>query len=283
MNIAWIGTGVMGSAMACHLKKAGHFVKAYNRTIEKAKQLEAKGIIACESIKECISDCDIVFTMVGLPSDVEEVYFKEEGIIKHAKQGAYLIDMTTSSPTLAKRIHQEALGFHVLDAPVSGGDIGAKNGTLSIMCGGNQEDFEAMKEVFACFASAMTYQGEAGSGQHCKACNQIAIAGSIAGVAEALSYAQKMDLNPETVLQAISKGAAGSFQMSNNGIKMLQKDYEPGFYIKHFIKDMKIALTELEQADLYFPVLNQVKNIFDTLSKMGYDDAGTQAMIEYYQ
>ena len=282
MKIAWIGTGVMGSEMARHLQAHGHMLQVFNRTLAKAEPLAQYGMIVCHSIAECVKDCDVVFTMVGDPSDVEAIYFGEGGIFQSAKANAYLIDMTTSSPTLAKKLSQNT-NFHVLDAPVSGGDIGAKNGTLSVMCGGKKEDFEAMKTVFACFADTMTYQGEAGSGQHCKACNQIAIAGAIASVAEALAYAKKMELDPLCVWEAISKGAAGSFQMTNNGKKMLEEDDWPGFYIKHFIKDMKIAMQELQQQNLYFPILNQVEQLYETLSQKGYDEKGTQAIIDYYK
>lgn len=283
MKIAWIGTGVMGSAMACHLQKAGHEVKAYNRTGKKAEALQAVGIRAMKTIADCVADCEVVFTMVGEPHDVEAVYYGEQGILAHAPKGAYLIDMTTSAPSLARRIAHDAHDFHVLDAPVSGGDIGAQKGTLTVMCGGDHADFVKMEPLFSCFAETITHQGEAGSGQHCKACNQIALAGCIASAAEALTYARTSGLDPKQVLAAIAKGAAGSFQLTHNGEKMLCHDYEPGFYIKHFIKDMNIAAAELKQMDLHFPILTQVQSIYETLREMGYDDAGTQAIWEYYQ
>ena len=196
MNIAWIGTGVMGSSMAINLKKSGHNVSVYSRTLSKCEPLREYGIEVKDSIKECVKGADAVFTIVGYPKDVEEVYLGKEGIFEYAREGAYLVDMTTSSPLLAKKLYEKGNKFHMLDAPVSGGDIGAKNATLSIMVGGNKEDFEYMYNVFECMGKNIIYLGEAGSGQNCKASNQVAIAGTIAAVAESIIYDKKSGLDP---------------------------------------------------------------------------------------
>lgn len=282
MNIAWIGTGVMGSSMAINLKKNGHNVSVYSRTLSKCEPLREYGIEVKDSIKECVKDADAVFTIVGYPKDVEEVYLGKEGIFEYAREGAYLVDMTTSSPLLAKKLYEKGNKFHILDAPVSGGDIGAKNATLSIMVGGNKEDFEYMYNVFECMGKNIIYLGEAGSGQNCKASNQVAIAGTIAAVAESIIYAKKSGLDPKTVLDAISKGAAGSWQLQNNGYKMIEKDYEPGFFNKHFIKDMKIAKEVMDEKGESLPVLNKVLEMYEELAKKNFEDKGTQSIIEEY-
>ena len=282
MNIAWIGTGVMGSSMAINLKKSGHNVSVYSRTLSKCEPLREYGIEVKDSIKECVKGADAVFTIVGYPKDVEEVYLGKEGIFEYAREGAYLVDMTTSSPLLAKKLYEKGNKFHILDAPVSGGDIGAKNATLSIMVGGNKEDFEYMYNVFECMGKNIIYLGEAGSGQNCKASNQVAIAGTIAAVAESIIYAKKSGLDPKTVLDAISKGAAGSWQLQNNGYKMIEKDYEPGFFNKHFIKYMKIAKEVMDEKGESLPVLNKVLEMYEELAKKNFEDKGTQSIIEEY-
>ena len=283
MNIAWIGVGVMGKEMIRNLKKNGHEVKAYSRTISKCEELKSEGVNLAHSIKECVVDADIIFTIVGYPKDVEEVYLSENGILKYAKKGAYLIDMTTSSPLLAEKIYKIGKDFKILDAPVSGGDIGAKNGTLSIMVGGDKEVFEEVYSVLECLGENIIYLGKAGSGQNCKACNQIAIAGTVASVAESIIYAKKSRLDPNVVLEAISKGAAGSWQLSNNGPKMILEDYAPGFFNKHFIKDMKIAKEVMDEKGESLPVLNKVLEMYEELAVDGREDLGTQSIIEKYK
>lgn len=283
MKIAWIGVGVMGRSMALNLKKAGHSVSVYNRTLSKCDGLEADGINICTTIKECVNDADAIFTIVGYPKDVEEVYLSDYGIFANAKEGAYVVDMTTSSPALAKKLAEVGTKFHVLDAPVSGGDIGAKNGTLSIMVGGEKEDFEYLLPVFEAMGKNITYLGKAGSGQNCKACNQIAIAGTIAAAAEAMHYAESVGLDGNTVLDAISKGAAGSWQIDNNAPKMLINDYEPGFFIKHFIKDLKIARDTMQSKNEELEVLNKVLEMYESIADNGLDNKGTQAIFEYYK
>ena len=283
MKIAWIGVGVMGRSMALNLKKDGHSVSVYNRTLSKCDGLEADGINICTTIKECVNDADAIFTIVGYPKDVEEVYLSDYGIFANAKEGAYVVDMTTSSPALAKKLAEVGSKFHVLDAPVSGGDIGAKNGTLSIMVGGEKEDFDYLLPVFEAMGKNITYLGKAGSGQNCKACNQIAIAGTIAAAAEAMHYAESVGLDGKTVLDAISKGAAGSWQIDNNAPKMLVNDYEPGFFIKHFIKDLKIARDTMQSRNEELQVLNKVLEMYESIADNGLDNKGTQAIFEYYK
>ena len=283
MNISWIGTGVMWSAIAKNLSNNWNNFSVFSRTISKCEPLKKFGIEVKDSIKECVKNADAIFTIVGYPKDVEEIYLGDEGIFKYAKEGAYLVDMTTSSPILAKRLYELGDKFHILDAPVSGGDIGAQNATLSIMVGGNKKDFEYMYSIFECIGKNIIYLGEAGSGQNCKACNQVAIAGTVAAVAESITYAKKSGLDPKTVLDAISKGAAGSWQLQNNGYKMIEKDYAPGFFNKHFIKDMKIAKEVMEEKGEDLPILNKVLEMYEELEKNGFGDYGTQSIIEKYE
>ncbi len=282
MKIAFIGTGVMGKSMVKHLCEANHHVQVYNRTYSKAKVCEQFGAIAYESLATCVSDVEVIITIVGYPQDVKEVF---EVIFKHAKKDTTIIDMTTSSPTLANELYHEGKKHQlkVLDAPVSGGDNGAKNGTLSIMVGGDKEVYQLMQPILALMGTNMVYMGEAGSGQHTKMANQIAIAGTVAAVTEALHYAKAANLNPEELLAAIGAGAAGSWQMSNTAVKMLEGNFNPGFYIKHFIKDMNLAQQEAKDFNLELPVLNIVEDIYQQLSNEGLADEGTQAIYKYYQ
>lgn len=284
-KIAFIGIGVMGESMARHLMKSGYALNIYTRTKAKATRLIEEGAHWYDSVNACIKGCEVIITMVGYPKDIEEVYFGEEGIINGADKGAYLIDMTTTSPELAIRISKEGSqrGLHVLDAPVSGGDSGAKAGTLTIMVGGLEEDFITCKPILEKMGSHIVYEGEAGMGQHTKMANQIAISGTITSVCEALSYAKAVGLNPDKVLDSISKGAAGSWQMTNMAPKILKGQLEPGFYMKHFIKDMKIAKEEARKSGLELKVLEEVLALYESLEDKGYGDLGTQAMIKYYE
>ena len=228
---------------------------------------------------------DAVITIVGYPKDVEEVYFQAGNLLSSADKGTYLIDMTTTSPTLAERLYEEgtARGFHVLDAPVTGGDTGAKNGTLSILVGGDEADYEACLPLFRAMGTNLNYQGEAGCGQHAKMANQIMIAGTLSGVCEALTYARAKGLDLETLLRSVSTGAAGSKQLDAFGPKILAEDYAPGFFLKHFVKDMKLAEAEAEESGLHLEVLRQALENYRELEDAGFGDLGTQALMKHYE
>jgi 3-hydroxyisobutyrate dehydrogenase len=283
--IGFIGTGVMGKNMANHLLQGGYPVVVYNRTKEKAMELLEKGATWASTPKEVAQRANVIFTIVGYPKDVEEVYLKDQGIIAHAKAGSYVIDMTTSTPTLAQKIYEEAKKkeIFVLDAPVSGGDVGAKEARLSIMVGGDEEVFNDIKPLFELLGTNIVYQGKAGAGQHTKMCNQIAIASNMIGVCEAIVYAEKAGLDPEKVLTSITSGAAGSWSLSNLAPRMLAGNFEPGFYIKHFIKDMNIALEEAEAMGMETPGLTLAKSMYDRLEENGEENSGTQALYKYWQ
>lgn len=284
-KIGFIGTGVMGASIVKHLLNAGFEVTVYTRTKSKAAELLALGAKWANTPAEASKDQQIIFTMVGYPKDVEEVYSGEEGIFSVANKDTIVVDMTTSEPTLAQKLYEQAkaLQIHSLDAPVSGGDVGAKNGTLSLMIGGDFAVFEKVKPIFEVFGQNIVYQGEAGSGQHTKMCNQIVIASGMIGVCEAMAYGLKAGLKMEDVLRSITAGAAGSWSLSNLAPRMLKGDLEPGFYIKHIIKDMKIALDEAERMNLQLPGLALAKTMYDKLLEEGYGDNGTQALINYYK
>ena len=284
-KIGFVGTGVMGRSMVLNLIKHGYELSVYNRTKSKAEACIAAGAKWCDTVAECAKDKDVVITIVGFPKDVEEVYFGENGILNAAKKGAYVIDMTTTSPMLSEKIYKAAAekGIYALDAPVSGGDTGARNGTLAIMVGGDKAAFDECIPVFEAMGTNIRYEGKAGNGQHVKMANQIAIAGAVSGVAEAVRYAMAMGVDVDTMLDTISNGAAGSWQMSNNGPKMAKEDYAPGFYIKHFIKDMKIAIECAETKGVTLDVLKKVCDEYVQLENDGKGELGTQAIIEYYK
>ena len=284
-TIGFIGIGVMGESMARNLSKRGYNVSIYNRTKSKAEALIAEGLIWCDSVAECAAGRDAVITIVGYPKDVEEVYLSEAGILANAKPGAYLIDMTTPSPRLSMRIYELALarGLFALDAPVSGGDGGARDGTLAIMVGGDKAAFDACVPLFEAMGANIFYEGPAGSGQHVKMANQIAIAGTVSGVCEAVAYARAARLDLDTALKTIGCGAAASAQLQKIAPKMVSGDFAPGFYIKHFIKDMTIAQQEAEAAGLSLDILGQVRRMYQALEDEGKGDNGTQGLIEYYK
>ena len=283
-KIGFIGTGIMGAAMAGHLLAAGFEVSVYNRTKAKAEGLLSQGAKWCDTPGACAKGQDAVITIVGYPKDVEEVYLGENGIIENAKEGAYLIDMTTSSPILAERIFAAAKekGLHAVDAPVTGGDTGAKTATLSILVGGEESSFEALQPVFSAMGKNLVYMGTAGAGQKAKACNQIAIAGALAGACEAYAYAKASGLELEKTFQAISAGAAGSFQMSNVVRRGLDGDFEPGFMLKHFGKDLAIGTETSAAYGTALPVLGQVLAEVRQLERQGSGNQGTQALLWYY-
>ena len=262
-KIGFIGTGVMGQSMAGHLIDAGYEVLVYTRTKTRAQALLEKGANWKETVQEVAEQSDVIITMVGYPHDVKEIYLGKDGIIHNAKKGCYTIDMTTSSPILAREIYQAAKEKHIhaLDAPVSGGDIGAQKATLAIMVGGDSEAFSAVTPILEKMGTNIVLQGSSGAGQHTKMCNQIAIASNMIGVCEAVAYAKKAGLNPDKVLESISTGAAGSWSLSNLAPRMLKGDFEPGFYVKHFMKDIKIALEEAEKLQLSVPGLSMAKEL----------------------
>lgn len=284
-QLAWIGVGVMGRSMAWHLIKAGYSLKVYNRTFAKAQVLQDElGALACQSITEAVSGADMVFSMVGYPRDVEEVYLGTGGVLESVRPGTICIDMTTSSPSLAVRLAHEGMirGVYVLDAPVSGGDIGARNATLSIMVGGSPEAFAEAEAVLALLGRNVTYMGAPGAGQHTKAANQIAVAGATAAMTEAIVYAQGVGLDAERMLAAIGGGAAGSWQIANMAPRVLQGDFAPGFFVKHFIKDMEIIVCEAESRGIPLTMLPSVLGLYRDMALRGLGDLGTQSLIKRY-
>jgi 3-hydroxyisobutyrate dehydrogenase/2-hydroxy-3-oxopropionate reductase len=284
-TIGFIGVGVMGKSMIRNLMRKGYDVSIYTRTKEKALDVIDEGAKWCDDVKSCVNNKDVIITIVGYPKDVEEVYFGNNGILENSKEGCCVIDMTTTSPKLSVKIYNEAKNRNInaLDAPVSGGDIGAKNGTLSIMVGGELEVFEKHKDVLDALGTNIIYEGKAGSGQHTKMANQIAIAGAIAGVCEAITYGKEAGLDVEKMLDSISEGAAGSWQMRNMAPRMLKGDFKPGFYIKHFIKDINLALEGSNDNSINLGVLNEVLKMYNKLNENNLGDLGTQGLIKYYE
>ena len=283
MDIGFIGIGVMGKSMAGHLLAAGHRVYVYTRTKAKAEELLSRGAVWRDSPAEIAASGEAVITMVGYPSDVEQVYFGEGGLIANSRPGTLLIDMTTSSPALAKRIYDAAKerGLRALDAPVSGGDVGAREARLSIMVGGDRDAFEAARPIFELMGKNIVLQGGPGAGQHTKMVNQIAIASGMLGVCEAIVYAEKAGLDPAHVIATIEHGAAGSWSLSNLGRRIIDRNFAPGFYIKHFIKDMRIALRSAKALGLVMPGLELVLRMFEELAERGESESGTQALYKW--
>ena len=273
----------MGQSMAGHLLAAGYQVNLYNRTKSKTDSLVAKGAKWFDTPGEVAAHSNMIITMVGFPSDVEEVYFGEKGIIASA-HNAILVDMTTSSPSLARKIAAEAAkkGLASLDAPVSGGDIGARDAKLTIMVGGDKAVFDHVLPILQKLGTSIILQGDVGMGQHTKMCNQIVIASTIMGVAEGLSYAKKVGLDPAIVLQSIGGGAASGFQLNVLGARMIVGDYAPGFYVEHFIKDLKIAVEEAEKMQLNLPGLSLAKSLFEKMADRGLQRDGTQGIFQIY-
>ena len=283
-QIGFIGVGMMGKSMVRNLMKAGYELHIYARTKGKVEDVVSEGAVFHETISACVKGRDAVITIVGFPQDVEEVYFDSGNILDSVDEGTYLIDMTTTSPMLSEKLYEEGTkrGLHVLDAPVTGGDTGAKSGTLSILVGGDREDYEACRPLFEAMGSNINYEGKAGCGQHCKLANQIMIAGTLSGVCEAVTYAKEKGLDMETFMCSVSTGAAGSKQLDLYGPKIISGDYAPGFFIKHFIKDMKLALIEANKSGLDLGVLSQVLANYEELEAEGGGDLGTQALIKFY-
>lgn len=283
-NIGFVGVGIMGKSMVRNLMKAGYELHIYARTKSKVEDVISEGAVYHDTVGDCASNVDVMISIVGYPKDVEEVYFGEKGILNSAKEGTYVIDMTTSSPKLAKKIYDAAKekGLHAMDAPVTGGDTGAKNGTLSILVGGDKEDYEACHKVFEAMGTNINYEGGPGCGQHTKMANQIMIAGTLSGVCEAMRYAEAQGLDLHTLLDSVATGAAGSKQLDAFGKKIIDGDFAPGFFMKHFIKDMNLAVEEAESKGLDLKILKQVLENYRTLEE-AYGDLGTQTLIKFYR
>lgn len=281
MKIGWIGTGIMGGPMAGHLQAAGHDLYIFNRTRVKAESLLNNGSYWCESPVEVAANSEIVFTMVAFPADVEEVYLGENGILSIEGSCRIVVDMTTSRPSLAQTIARVAAerGLNSLDAPVSGGDIGARNATLAIMVGGNKEVFGTVLPLFQLMGQTISYMGGPGAGQHTKMCNQILVAGTMIGVCESLLYADKAGLDQQSVINIIGKGAASCWSINVLGPRIVSGNYEPGFVVEHFIKDMGIALQEAASVDLSLPGLALVHQLYLAVKAQGHGRLGTHALI----
>ncbi len=279
--IGWIGTGVMGSSMLGHIVNQGYRVYVHTRTKEKAAAVIDKGAVWCSSVADLAPHADIIFTMVGYPVDVRNVYLAPGGLFAHARTGAVLVDMTTTSPALAVDIYENALskGIYTLDAPVSGGDVGARNATLSIMAGGDRAVFEALESLLTVMGKKIVYQGKAGSGQHTKMCNQIQIAGTMIGMCECLLYGYNAGLDLPTMLSSISGGAAACWSLDNLAPRILRQDFEPGFFADHFVKDMGIALDEAGRMGISLPGLALVHQLYQSVRALGFGKKGTQVLM----
>lgn len=285
MKIAWIGTGVMGESMAGHLLDAGHELYVYNRTVSKTENLVKRGAKLLTEIKDAPLNADVIFTMVGYPKDVEGVYLGSDGLITTAKEGQVFVDMTTSSPTIAKKISEEfaKVGASALDLPVTGGDIGAKNATLSIMVGGDKKVYEEkVLPLVKHLGKNITYFGEAGKGQYAKLANQIAIATTMISVAESFKFAKEVGLDLEDFFKTVSTGSGGSFSMMSYGPRILKNDFKPGFFVHHFIKDMRLALEECEKMNITLPGLEAAYKLYNELEEEIRNTNGTQAISKWY-
>jgi 3-hydroxyisobutyrate dehydrogenase len=280
-RIGWIGTGVMGRWMCQHAMTKGYAATVYNRSKDKLQPLVEQGAKAAGSPKEVAASADVVFAIVGFPKDVREVFLGADGALAGAKPGTILVDMTTSEPGLAKEIYAaaKAKGVHSIDAPVSGGDVGAKNAALSIMIGGDADAVAAVQPLFQTMGKTIVHQGPAGAGQHTKMVNQILIASTMVSMCEGLLYAYKSGLDVETVLKSVSVGAAGTKSLDIYGPRLLKRDFEPGFYVEHFLKDMGIALAEAEKMNLCLPGLALAKQLYEAVRAQGMGRKGTQALL----
>jgi 3-hydroxyisobutyrate dehydrogenase len=280
-RIGWIGTGVMGSSMAGHLLNKGYAVTVFNRTRDKAKPLLERGAQWGDSPTAVAQRSDLIFSIVGFPHDVREVILGSDGALNGAAAGAVLVDMTTSEPSLAREIYQaaQARGVASIDAPVSGGDVGAREARLSIMVGGDKEVVERIRPLFEAMGKTIVHQGPAGAGQHTKMVNQILIATAMIGICEALLYGHKAGLDLNTVLESVSGGAAGSWSLSNYAPRMLKGNFDPGFFVEHFIKDMGIALAEAKRMNLSLPGLALAEQLYLALEAQGHGRKGTHALM----
>ncbi len=283
--IGWIGTGVMGEPMCMHLVKGGYTVFVHNRTRAKADLLVKEGAQWCNSPLEVARNSDLVFSIVGYPADVEEVILGQRGVLAGARENSIIVDMTTSEPSLARRIYERARDLSVasLDAPVSGGDIGAREAKLAIMVGGDEDIFQRVYPFFEHLGENIAFMGGPGSGQHTKMCNQILIASTMIGVVESLMYAHRAGLDMHAVIEVIGKGAASSWSINNLGRRMVQGDFDPGFFIKHFVKDMGIALDEARRMNLPLPGLSLAHQFYLSAMACGMEDRGTQALYRVFE
>jgi 3-hydroxyisobutyrate dehydrogenase len=281
MRLGWIGTGIMGRSMCGHLLAAGHEVAVYTRTRAKADPLVEAGATWAGSPREAAAGADVVFTMVGFPGDVRDVYFGGAGLLEAARAGMLFVDMTTTEPSLAMEIAAaaHAKGAGAVDAPVSGGDVGARNATLSIMVGGNPADVARVQPLFERMGKHIVHQGGPGAGQHTKMCNQIVIAGTMIGVCESLVYAARAGLDLETMLSSIRSGAAGCWTLDNLAPRVVRRNFDPGFFVEHFIKDMGIALEEARRMHLALPGLALVHQLYVAVQAQGHGRAGTHALV----
>jgi 3-hydroxyisobutyrate dehydrogenase len=280
-RIGWIGTGVMGSSMCGHLMAAGYSATVFNRTAEKARPLLDKGARLADSPQAVAEASDVVFTIVGYPRDVREVTLGPRGTLAGARPGTVLVDMTTSEPALAIDIDRAARAkqVHAVDAPVSGGDVGAREARLSIMIGGDKPVVDALKPLFETMGKTIVHQGPAGAGQHTKMVNQVLIATNMVGVCEGLLYAFKAGLDLNVVLQSVGSGAAGSWSLNNLGPRMIAGNFEPGFFVEHFLKDMGIALAEARRMNLCLPGLALAEQLYRAVAAQGYARKGTHALM----
>ncbi|MGH7232163.1 MAG: NAD(P)-dependent oxidoreductase [Nitrospiraceae bacterium] len=280
-RVGWIGTGVMGRAMCERLIAKGYRLVLHTRTPDKAQPLLQQGAEWGASPRAVAEHSSIVFTMVGFPHEVREVYFSTHGVLAGAKPGSLLVDMTSTEPALARDIYAAAgaKGMRAVDAPVSGGDVGAREGALSIMIGGDEAVVEELMPLFDCLGKKILYQGGPGSGQHTKLCNQIVIAGTMIGVCESLLYGHKAGLQVETMLRSISGGAAACWSLDHLAPRILKRDFEPGFFVDHFIKDMSIALAEAARLGLSLPGLALVHQLYLSVRAHGHGRCGTQALM----
>jgi 3-hydroxyisobutyrate dehydrogenase len=280
-RVGWIGTGVMGASMCGHLLEAGYPATVHNRTRAKAEPLLERGAAWAELPAEVASGSDVVFTIVGYPADVRSVILGPEGVLAGAREGTAIVDMTTSEPSLAVEIHEaaRAKGLAAIDAPVSGGDVGARNATLSIMVGGDEDAVERVRPLFEVMGKTIVRQGGPGAGQHTKMVNQILIATGMIGVCEALLYGHRAGLDLETVLESVAGGAAGSWSLSNYGPRMLAGNFDPGFMVEHFVKDMGIALSEARRMNLSLPGLALAEQLYVALGAQGHGRKGTHSLL----
>jgi len=280
-RIGWIGTGVMGKSMAGHVQAAGHQLYVFNRTQAKAQALLDNGAVWCETPADVARQADIVFSIVGFPADVEQTYLGEQGVLSAKGACRIVVDMTTSQPGLARKIAEAAAakGIASLDAPVSGGDVGARNAALAIMVGGQQAAFDEVLPLFQLMGKNVALMGDAGAGQHTKMCNQILIAGTMIGVCESLLYAAKVGLDQQAVINIIGQGAAASWSINTLGPRIVQGNFDPGFFVEHFVKDMGIALKEAEALNLSLPGLALVHQLYVALKAQGRGRLGTQALM----